>query len=279
MTTVKINDLLGNLIASPPMVYNKLQETLKNPDHAFDDIEKIINVDPGLTARLLRIVNSPFYGLSSRVDSISHAVNILGTEPLMDLVLATGVIDKFKGIPRDLVEMNSFWKHSIACGLVAKAISKIKGVNKPEQFYIAGMLHEIGSLVIYQEIPAKARECISQSNYKGEHLYLIETDLMGFNHADVGMELLKEWNLPDRTVEGVGFHHNPMQAKRHPRFSGIVHVADILVYELKIGNSGEPFVPPLGLKVLDHLDMERAQLESLKEAVIVELDTIVQMFT
>jgi HD-like signal output (HDOD) protein len=103
MTQLNMDDILGDLIPSPPFIYKKLQEVLNDSDSTFDDLTQVINVDPGLTARLLKIVNSPFYGLSSSVDSIPHAINILGTEQLTDLVLATEVVNKFKGIPKVLL--------------------------------------------------------------------------------------------------------------------------------------------------------------------------------
>ena len=279
MAQLSIDDILGDLIPSPPFIYKKLQEVLNSSDSTFEDITQVINVDPGLTTRLLKIVNSPFYGLSSQVDSIPHAINILGTEQLVDLVLATEVVNKFKGIPKDMIDMEDFWKHSIACGLTSRMIAKEKEESKPERYYLAGMLHDIGSLVLYKEVPSTARECLAQSNYKGEHLFQTESDMLGFNHADVGRELLKKWNLPDRIVEAVGFHHNPMEAKWYPRFATIVHIADILVYEMKIGNSGEAFVPPLAVQILDHLGLDKNQLEEIKLEIHGEVDKVAGIFS
>ena len=278
MAQLSIDDILGDLIPSPPFIYKKLQEVLNNPNSSFEEISLVINVDPGLLTRLLKIVNSPFYGLSSQVDSIPHAINILGTEQLVDLVLATEVVNKFKGIPKDILDMEAFWKHSIACGLTSKMIAREKGESKPERYYMAGMLHEIGSLVLYKEVPSTARECITQSNYKGEHLYKTESDILGFNHADIGKKLLKEWNLPERIVEAVGYHHNPLEAKWYPRFATIVHIADILVYEMKIGNSGEAFVPPLAVQIIDHLGLNKNQLKEIALEIQDKVDEVVKIF-
>ena len=278
MAQLSIDNILGDLIPSPPFIYKKLQEVLNNPNSSFEDISLVINADPGLLTRLLKIVNSPFYGLSTQVDSIPHAINILGTEQLVDLVLATEVVNKFKGIPKDMIDMEAFWKHSIACGLASRMIAKKKEESKPERYYLAGMLHEIGSLVLYKEVPSTARECIAQSNYKGEHLFQTESDMLGFNHADLGKELLKKWNLPDRIVEAVGYHHNPLKAKWYPRFATIVHAADIMVYEMKIGNSGEAFVPPLAAQILDHIGLDKNQMEEIKLTIQDQVDEVVRIF-
>ncbi len=276
MAQISIDDILGELIPSPPFIYRKLQEVLNDPDSNIEDISGVINVDPGLTTRLLKIVNSPFYGLSSEVDSISHAINILGTEQLVDLVLATEVMNKFRGIPRDMIDLEEFWKHSIACGLASRMIAKKMNEQKPERFYLAGMLHDIGTLILCKEVPSTARECLAQSTYKGEHLYKTETSILGFNHADLGRALLKKWSLPERTVEAVGFHHTPLQAKSHPRFATIVHVADIMAYEMKVGNSGEPFIPPISIQVLEHLEIKKDTVDKIKKDIAGEVGKIMQ---
>jgi putative nucleotidyltransferase with HDIG domain len=273
-----MDDILGDLIPSPPFIYKKLQEVLNDSNSSFKDITKVIDVDPGLTIRLLKIVNSPFYGLSSSVDSITHAINILGTEQLVDLVLATEVMNKFKGIPKKMIDMDAFWKHSIACGLVSKMIAREMEESNPARYYVAGILHDIGSLVLYKEVPTTARECLAQSTYLGKHLFQTETEMLGFNHADIGKELLNKWNLHERLVEAVGYHHNPMEAKVYPRFATIVHTADILVYPLKIGSSGESFVPPLGGQVLDHIGLKQNQLEKISHVIHDKVDEVAGIF-
>ena len=145
-------------VASPPHVYIKLNDTLKDPRSSFKEFSEIISHDPSLTARLLKIVNSSFYSFETEIETITHALTIVGTEQLTELVLATSVTSQFTHIPKQLVSMNSFWEHSIACGVAAKVIADRRGESHLESFYLAGMLHDIGSLIIYKKFPEQAKK-------------------------------------------------------------------------------------------------------------------------
>ncbi len=144
------NEVVADWIGSPPLVYRKLHQAMQNPDTSFEDFSSIISADPSLAVRLLRIANSPFYGLGSKVETIMHALSIVGIEQLKELALATILINQFKGIDRDLVDMQSFWMHSIGCGLAARTIAKNMGERHVEPYYTASMLHDIGILIIYK---------------------------------------------------------------------------------------------------------------------------------
>jgi HD-like signal output (HDOD) protein len=242
---VEIQDILTDEVASPPVVYHKLKDAIHDPESTFQNFADIIRADPGFSSRLLSIVNSSFYGLSTSVDSVTHALNILGIDKLGDIALATVVMSKFNGISKDLVNLDMFWKHNIACGLMVKEIAVLFGETNSEKFYLMGLLHDIGSLVMYKEASAISRTCLSRAEYEGRHLYQVEQEELGFCHADVGGELLKRWRISDPLVESAQYHHNPLAAPKFPKFVSIVHVADILVYEMGLGGSGEYFIPPI----------------------------------
>lgn len=273
-----IQDILTNEVASPPVVYHKLKDAIRDPESTFQDFADIIRADSGLSSRLLRIVNSSFYGLSTSVDSVTHALNILGVDQLGDLALATVVMSKFNGIPKDLVNLDMFWKHNIACGLMVKEIAVLFGETNTEKFYLMGLLHDIGSLVMYKEASAISRTCLSRAEYEGRHLYQVEQEELGFCHAELGGELLKRWRISDPLVESVQYHHNPLEAPKFPKFVSIVHIADIVVYEMGLGGSGEFFIPPLGRKVLEFLQLEKKQLTELKSSVNDSFEEVFQMF-
>ena len=232
-------------ISSLPQVYVRLNEAVNNPRASMSDIARIISEDSGLTARLLRIVNSAFYGFPSKVESISRAVTILGTHELRALALATSVTTMFKGIPGDLVNMDSFWRHSIACGVAARILATYRRVPNAERFFIAGVLHDVGRLVMYMKIPDQSREAIMRSKEVHEPLYMAEREVIGFGHSAVGSLLLEAWKFPPGLEEAVGFHHNPNGAGRYPIEASIIHIADIIVHAMQLGANGEQFVPPL----------------------------------
>ena len=275
---MEIQDILTSEVASPPVVYHKLKDAIQDPESTFQDFADIIRADAGLSSRLLRIVNSSFYGLSTPVDSATHALNILGVDQLGDLALATVVMSKFNGIPKDLVNLDMFWKHNIACGLMVKEIAVLFGETNTEKFYLMGLLHDIGSLVMYKEAPAISRTCLSRADYEGRHLYQVEWEELGFCHAQVGGELLKRWRLPELLVESINYHHNPLESPKFPKFVSIVHIADILVYEMGLRGSGEPFTPPLGRKVMEFVQLEAKQLTEIKSSVKDSFEEVFQMF-
>ena len=204
---VNIQEAIKDWVVSPPHVYIKLKKTLEGPRSSFKEFSAIIGNDPALTARLLKIVNSPFYGLECEVDTITHALGIIGTEQLTQLVLATSVTEQFPNIPERLVSMDLFWKHSIACGVTAKIIAAWHGESNLESYYLAGMLHDIGSLIIYKKFPEEAEKVLGRCKNKKENLFDVEREIFGASHAKVGGALLKGRGLPSLLYEPLYYHH------------------------------------------------------------------------
>jgi len=265
---MKIEDILTELTASPPRVYNQLQEAVKDPLNSFDHFGQIIVSDTALSARLLKIVNSSFYNFATKIETISHGLSIVGLEQLMDLALATVVMDKFKGIPKDLVLMDSFWRHSIGCGLLSRILAKHLGETITERHYVAGILHDVGSLVIFQEIPVKARLILDQAKNEKTDLMDVERQVLGFAHGEVGSVLFEKWNLPQIFIDVARHHNSPLEDSRNRRFETIIHVADHWTHRWEIGNSGEPHPPTLRAGALEFLDIEEKQMDGFKDELL-----------
>jgi putative nucleotidyltransferase with HDIG domain len=281
MSLSRPQDLISEkdeIIFSLPKIYFELQEALNDPNKTFQDLGDIISFDPALSARLLKIVNSPFYGFPSNIETISHATSIIGRDQLTDLALATLVIYQFRGIPNSLFNMEKFWRHSMACGVVARSIAEFRGEINVERFYLAGILHDIGRLVIFKKEPALARDAFYRSKEQQENIYLAERDLMGFDHADVGRELLKAWQLPPRLVEAVGCHHQPEAAKQFPVEAAIIHTSDYIVHVLRAGSDAEFSEPQLYSKSWEIIGLSPDDFEFMKDKVIQQYQEIVGMF-
>ena len=193
-----------NEVFTLPSIYYQIDEAIHDPLSTASRIGHIISDDTGLAACLLRMVNSAYFGLPSKIDTISRAVTVIGTRQLRDLALATSVIDLFEGIPDELVNMELFWKHSVACGVAARVLATYCHETNVERYFVGGMLHDIGSLVIYSKIPTKAKEVLLSCQEKEHLLYETEESMLGFNHAEVGGLLLEAWDLPSRLVNMVG---------------------------------------------------------------------------
>ena len=232
-------------VYSLPQTFNRLQEVVQNPDSSMSDIGEVLMADQALSARILQLANSSFYGFPARIETISHAVTMIGAEQMIALVQGTCVASIFSQVPRELVNMELFWKHSIACGVTARLIAARRREPNTERFFLLGLLHDIGRLVIFQHLPAEAAETIRCAGRERRMLYETEHSVLGFDHAGVGYELLRTWKLPSRLSEPIKMHHSYNGASVYPIETAILHSADVIVNALRCGTSGERYVPPL----------------------------------
>jgi HD-like signal output (HDOD) protein len=241
------NELLKGYveISSLPTIFTRISEAVNNPRSSINEIGKIIGEDAGLTSRLLMVVNSAFFSFPQRIESISKAISIVGTQQLRDLALATSIIKMFRGIPADFVNMETFWKHSIGVGITARTIATFREEQNVERFFVAGILHDIGRLVMYMKIPDLAGKILFRAKEEKELLYVAENAELGFDHAAIGRVLMQVWKLPHYLEEVLAFHHKPNVATRFPVETSIVHIADVIAHSMQLGASGERYVPPV----------------------------------
>ncbi|HVO66411.1 MAG TPA: HDOD domain-containing protein [Syntrophales bacterium] len=275
----KPEDLLKGLVqvSSLPAVYTKINEAVNNPQSSMKGISDIISDDPGLTSRLLQLVNSAFYSFPSRIETVSRALFIVGTQQLRDLALATSIMNMFKGIPEDLVNMESFWRHSVACGLTAKILATYRRCEmNVERFFAAGIIHDIGRLIIYKKIPETAREMILRCKANRESLFLVEKEIIGFDHSDLGRILVQFWNLPPSLEEVVAYHHSPREARRYPIETAVVHIADIIANAMQFGNSGEQYIPRMDEKAWELIGIPTSALSPTMDQLEREIKDVVQ---
>ena len=231
-------------LATLPNIYFQFREVVEDPEFSFIEVAKIILSDPALSQKLLRIVNSAFYGFDKRIETVTQAIGVVGIEPLNSLILSTVVQTKFKGIPDSVINLNSFWRHSIASALIAKFIAEKTNQDKPEKFYIAALLHDIGWLVLCNKLPDKTVEILTRSKEEDKLLQIIEIEELGFDHARLGEALLKQWGLPQIYQEAVGFHHSPQYAPVHRLEATATYLSTIIADSMHLGCSGESFVVP-----------------------------------
>jgi putative nucleotidyltransferase with HDIG domain len=220
-------------------------EMLNNPMSSASELGEIIGEDPGLTARLLRIVNSAFYGFPSRIETISRAITIIGTLELTDLILGSSAIQVFSRIPNTLIDMERFWEHSLYAGVVARILSRHMRAPNTERCFVIGLLHDIGALVLYRQHPEEARKALELAIERSLPLHLAEREVMGFHHGEVGAELMRAWNLPDSFIEVAMFHHQPSAAETFRLETATIHLADVITGMAHSTASGTGQIAPL----------------------------------
>lgn len=250
-------------IASLPDIYSRLEEAIDAPDTSFEHIGALISSDPALAARMLRLANSALFKIINPVDSIYTAISVIGTKQLRDLVLATIVIDKFEGMDSDRLNMEDFWRHSIACGIAARVIATYQREPNVERYYLMGLFHDMGRIILLSKLPKEETEILIQADEQNCLVQPLEKEVLGFDHADISARLLGIWNLPAIQQEAVNYHHSPLQAPNEAAAASIVHVADWIAHGLNYGTSGEKFVPTLDQGAWDLLRIPTSALETL----------------
>lgn len=215
-------------LLSLPSVGMRVNEAVNDPDSSADDIGRLISQDPALATRVLRIANSPAYGLSAQITTITRAVSIVGTQLIRDLVLATSTISAFKELPNELISLENFWDHSLYCGIAARLLAEQRGMKHAETEFLAGLLHDIGQLVIFRKEPAEARRALLLSVEGPDDLALhkAEQEVFGFDHAQVGTTLMRHWHFPELLVACVEHHHAPQEERKFPIEVSLVHIAN-----------------------------------------------------
>ncbi len=215
-------------LATLPDIYMQLRKVLDDPESSMNDISKVISSDPVLTANILKIANSAFFGFASKVETVSRAINLLGSQQTHDLTLAMIVADKFNPDTIDFIEMDEFWYNSVHCGIVARIIAKRCNVLDCERLFVEGMLHNIGHLVLYMKQPFDAKKAKEQFYNEGKDLYKIERSIMGFDYAEIGSALMRNWGLPLSIQTSIRYHTEPEKSDKFHLECSIIHLAYII---------------------------------------------------
>jgi HD-like signal output (HDOD) protein len=256
-----------------PSVVFELNEVISNPMSSTEQIARVVNTSPSLTAFLLKIVNSSFYGLPSRIDTVSHAVTLLGTREISSLALGICILSVFKKIPKKILDMYSFVKHSLACGILSRILAARKNLPYTEQMFVSGLLHDLGRLILYIYFPNESHAVLSRARAQSKLLFEEENVYLGRNHAQVGKLLMEQWKLPLILENNIFYHHKPSAAQQ-PLPATIVHLADMMVNGLGIGSSGEKFVPPLDYRAWENLELLPSSFESIVGQAIHQFDSL-----
>lgn len=230
-------------IVSPPDVCLKVNALLQDDRASIEDFAAVVIRDPGLTARLLRLVNSPYYGMPSRVDTVSRAVMLIGMAELQKLVCSICAVETFSRLSSAVTNMNSFWRHGVYTGLMGQAIAKRMRVLHPERLFVAGLLHDIGTLLINRRYPEIAEETIRASRGDEHMLRALEQQELGFDHSQLGGMMLTNWRLPVTIADAIGWHHAPAEAEHAPVDAAILNVADTIANYSGTGSFCEMVAP------------------------------------
>jgi HD-like signal output (HDOD) protein len=230
-------------LVSLPDIYIKVRELLNDDASSIDDFAEVINYDPSLVIKILRIANSAFFGFATKIDNISRAISIMGTGQLHDLVLATSVVETFKEIPDNIENMNTFWRKSVYTGVIAQLIASKCNSLDSERFFVMGLLHNIGHLVLCTQLPKEMTMYIEQSCTEDKTLASLEKSNIGFDYSEIGGDLLKAWELPEAFVYPIRNQLLPEKAEIFHLEASALNIANILAMDKDIGQNSKQTRP------------------------------------
>ena len=244
-----------------PSVIHKLISLSDNDKSSVQELAKIVSSDQVVSARILRLANSPAYGFY-RVSTISNAMILLGVNVVKSLALSSSIFALMEKSSVDL------WEHSLGVGAASNLIARKLSLPESEEIATAGLLHDIGKVIISTKCSEAGKSIAKLVNER--HIYTIEAerDILDTDHAEVGGWLSKSWFLPDKLSDPIAFHHDVTKSENHRIKTAVVHIADVLIKASGFGNIGDNFVPPIQKAAWETLKLN----EQLLEEMVVELE-------
>ena len=275
-----LEKLVGEVdkLVSLPDIYYRLEESIVDPTSTVEDVAGLLRCDADLCARMLRMANSAFYSFPTRIETIERAVSTIGLRQIRELVLVTSVVKAFDGIPPGTVNMSTFWEHSLAVGIMSRELGQFAGLPNADGFYIPGILHDIGRLVMYLKLPGLTSELLQRHDQEGRSLFSMEAEILGYTHADTGARLLELWKLPPSIWEPVGRHHDPGSSEDFQFASCAIHLADAWVNTHHIGRSGDGSELIIDEIALHQIDIDSEQLNEIGQVAKTRTGEMVRMF-
>lgn len=250
-----------------PLVASRLLQALGDTESAVNDLSRLISMDPGIATKVLRLVNSSYYGFPRQVTTISHAVVILGFNTVRNLALAIAAFDNLPLGRNAPIDSDAFWEHSIGVAVCAQVLAQRKKlpVKVAEEAFLAGLLHDIGKLFLCQHFPNQYRAALDEAWRQKVRISPLEQHYCGAEHTFVGKRIAERWNLPPALVTTVWCHHNVDRCPDYFDMAALVSASDALIRALKIGFIGDPLPPSMAPEVAAWLAVDAKALGEIQE--------------
>lgn len=230
----------SSTLISLPDIYFKLKALIEEPDYTMAEVALLVGRDPAMATRFLRAVNNPLNRRGCQIETISHAVSMLGIRQIHDIVLSASVAEAFEGIQNKVMNIKKFWQRSFFVAVMTKQLASECQMSDGGRFFVIGLLHDIGHMFMYSAIPEAAQDTILDARKQGHPLHQVERETLGFDYAQVGAYVMRQWGLPKNFQAITYFHTQPGKAAHYGAESALLHVSNMLVIsDLEAGVFGE----------------------------------------
>jgi putative nucleotidyltransferase with HDIG domain len=264
-------------LVSLPAIVAQVNQLANDPSASAADIAHAIGQDPALTARLLKIVNSPFYKFPSKIDTLSMAVTVLGTRQLRDLVIAAAIIKRFQSKIDPAFNIETFWCHSVTCAIAARNIAIKLMLPNSERFFVAGLLHDLGKMVMYLLLPNESIKLLKELDKADCDVDNIERNIFGFTHDEVGVALMTAWHFPETLIAPIRAHISLEGPDQYLKDAALVHLANNIANNLQapISRDDDAVLNP---KALELLQLSQEMIEAVYEETYRHMDMLLEIF-
>ena len=266
MKHLNLERIIGKVEDLPtlPRSILKITELINNPKSSARDLARVISDDHILTARLLRLVNSAFYGFPQRISTVTSAIVLLGFDSIRNLLLTTSIFSLFSDRKKKIkLKREELWDHSIGCAVAAKVIGTYLRYERIEELFVSGLLHDIGKIIEILYLPGNFVKIDSIVEDEGILIINAEERVQGYTHADIGKLLAERWNLPSKIVAVIAHHHEPFRTEIFRKEASIIHFADILCRALSFGSGGDDKIPLIDSNIFDLLGLSFTDIEPI----------------
>ena len=251
----RVTDL--SALPTLPGVVRFVSTMVEEGSASMQEVGETISRDQVLSAKILRMVNSPFYGFPGRIASVTHALVLLGFSVVKGLILSQAVFDNLSKQHRGL------WEHSFGVAVISRRLAKAMGIQDSEEFMIAGLLHDLGKVVLAVVEPERYEAAVQLANRDRLHIAQAERHVFGVDHCEVASWICDRWHLPPRLVDALCHHHAPGTVQHDAEATAVVHVADIFARAMGYGEPGDPVVPAIDRKTFASLGLALPQYDAI----------------